>query len=242
MAKTLGIIPARFASTRLPGKPLAKIGGISMIQRVYQQAIQAKLNAVWVATDDERIQKEVESFGGKVVMTSQNHTTGTSRAAEASSKIGEADVVVNIQGDEPFIDPSTINALLGLFQQEDAQIGTLFTGFQAADEVLSPNRVKLVANKKGEVHYFSRSVIPFLPHEQVPQHLSMFKRHLGLYGYRASILQDIAKLPPSEWEKKEKLEQLTWLYNGYRIHAAEVRDSSLSIDTPEDLEKAKDYL
>ncbi|MCE5174119.1 MAG: 3-deoxy-manno-octulosonate cytidylyltransferase [Bacteroidales bacterium] len=245
--KFLGIIPARYASTRFPGKPLADIGGKSMIQRVYEQVAPC-LDDVWVATDDERILKAVKGFGGKVVMTSDNHRSGTDRCLEASQKIGgDYDVVINIQGDEPFIRSEQIEALKACFVSSDTRLATLvkpFTEKDGLNALRNPNSPKVVLNLKREAIYFSRSVVPFLrgvpPEEWLGK--GCFYKHIGIYAYRRDTLAEIAVLPQSPMELAESLEQLRWIENGYHIQTALTDIENLAVDTPEDLEKIRKYL
>lgn len=246
--KFLGIIPARYASTRFPGKPLADIGGKPMIQRVYEN-VQPCLDEVWVATDDVRIHQAVVDFGGKVVMTSDQHRSGTDRCLEAARKIGGTyDVVVNIQGDEPFIHPSQIEALKACFtQKEGTVLATLVKPFRKADgwEALSnPNSPKVVLNADGEALYFSRSVIPYVRAEAPATWLEhhTFYKHIGIYAYTLQTLATIAALPPSTLEKTESLEQLRWLEYGFRIQTAVTDVENLAVDTPEDLERVRTFL
>ncbi|MDD2612456.1 MAG: 3-deoxy-manno-octulosonate cytidylyltransferase [Bacteroidales bacterium] len=245
--KFLGIIPARYASTRFPGKPLADIGGKSMIQRVYEQVAPC-LDDVWVATDDERIRKAVEGFGGKVVMTSDKHRSGTDRCLEASQKIGgDYDVVINIQGDEPFIRSEQIEALKACFVSSDTRLATLvkpFTEKDGLDALRNPNSPKVVLNIKREAMYFSRSVIPFLRGVPPEEWLSKncFYKHIGIYAYRRDTLAEIAVLPQSPMELAESLEQLRWIENGYHIQTALTDIENLAVDTPEDLDKIRKYL
>lgn len=242
--KFLGIIPARYASTRFPGKPLALLGGKTVIQRVYEQAA-GILNDVYVATDDERISKEVERFGGKVVMTSANHKSGTDRCHEAYSRIGiPFDVVINIQGDEPFIHPSQLQTIMECFEDETIQIATLVKPF-AADEpyhiLENSNSPKVVVDKNMNALYFSRSVIPHLrnhPKEEWAKN-HVYYKHIGLYAYRAEVLKEITTLPQSPLELAESLEQLRWIENGYKIKAGVTGIETIGIDTPEDLKQAE---
>jgi 3-deoxy-manno-octulosonate cytidylyltransferase (CMP-KDO synthetase) len=230
--KIVGIIPARYASTRFPGKPLVDIGCKPMIRRVYEQAKQAKsLAGVIVATDDERIYNTVLSFGGKAMMTSSGHVNGTERCAEAAAKL-DADVIVNIQGDEPFIHPEQIDLAAKCFEKPDTQIATLIKQHVLNSELQNPSRVKVVVNSKMQALYFSRSIIPY--QRNTDTNTTYFK-HIGLYAYRADVLAKIVKLNPSPLEIAESLEQLRWLENGYTIQCAETPHESLSIDTPEDL-------
>ncbi|HJP62860.1 MAG TPA: 3-deoxy-manno-octulosonate cytidylyltransferase [Mucilaginibacter sp.] len=236
----LGIIPARYASTRFPGKPLVDIAGKSMIQRVYEQSKKcALLNDVIVATDDERIYDHVIAFGGKVVMTSPDHQSGTDRSAEVSAKNPEYDIIINIQGDEPYINPEQISKVALCFDASDTQIATLVKKIQTDQELFNPNSPKVILNKNSEAIYFSRSPLPHIRgHEQQDWllHFIYFK-HIGIYGYRADVLQQITKLPVSSLEKAESLEQLRWVENGYRIKVTETELETYAIDTPEDLNR-----
>lgn len=245
----IGIIPARYASTRFPGKPLAMIGDKPMIQRVYEQAKKA-LDTVVVATDDERIYNCVRGFGGEVVMTRTDHKCGTDRCLEAACKIGvvaeplDEVVIINIQGDEPFIQPEQIEAIKSCFDIEGTDIATLVKPFTEADtlEALeNPNTPKVVFNpENGDAILFSRSVIPYLRGIAREDWLSQHKhyRHIGMYAYRAEVLAEITTLPQSPLELAESLEQLRWLENGYKIRVAVCNTYSMGIDTPEDLQKA----
>lgn len=243
----LGIIPARYASTRFPGKPLADIGGKLMIQRVYEQVLPC-LDDLWVATDDERILKAVEGFGGKAVMTSDKHHSGTDRCLEASQKIGgEYEVVINIQGDEPFIQSNQIEALKSCFDQPETKLATLVKPFTLKDGInalLNTNSPKVVLNILGEAMYFSRSIVPYL--RGVPQNewleKGIFYKHIGIYAYRRETLAEIAALPQSPMELAESLEQLRWLENGYHIQTAITNIENLAVDTPEDLDRIRVYL
>jgi len=224
--KFLGIIPARYASTRFPGKPLVEIGGMLMIERVYNQVKKA-LDDVWVATDDDRIFKAVEAFGGKVVMTSENHKSGTDRCLEASKIIGgDFQVIINIQGDEPFIQPDQIELLKSCFiENESIDIATLIKPFNQEDGIealFNTNSPKVVVNLKGEAMYFSRSVIPHIRNFEEKEWLkhNTFFKHIGIYAYKSEVLEKIAKLPQSPLEIKESLEQLRWLENGFKIKTA----------------------
>jgi 3-deoxy-manno-octulosonate cytidylyltransferase (CMP-KDO synthetase) len=240
--KILGIIPARYASTRFPGKPLVDIAGKSMIQRVYEQAKKCmRLSEVIVATDDERIYKHVHDFGGSAIITSSDHQSGTDRCAEVALKHPQYDVIINIQGDEPFIDPEQISKLAGCFNDKDTQIATLIKKVMNADELFNTNSPKVVVNKLSEAVYFSRSPLPHVRGQEPQNWLSNFTyfKHIGIYGYRADILQAITKLPVSSLEKAESLEQLRWIENGYRIKVAETELETFAVDTPQDLEKLK---
>lgn len=236
----VGIIPARFGSSRFPGKPLADIAGKTMIQRVYEQAQKSQLTRVVVATDDERIQREVMRFGGEVVMTRSNHQSGTDRCHEAFQKIdGSADVVVNIQGDEPFIQPEQINKLVACFGRDETEIATLVQRISDVETLLDPNRVKAVINRRSEAIYFSRTALPFQkeipPEKWLDNH--PYYVHIGLYAYRPGILKQISELEPTALEKAESLEQLRWIDHGFRIQVAETELSAEAIDHPADLER-----
>jgi 3-deoxy-manno-octulosonate cytidylyltransferase (CMP-KDO synthetase) len=239
--KIAGIIPARYASTRFPGKPLALIHGKSMIQRVYEQVSKAKMiSQVVVATDDRRIVDEVESFGGYVVMTAADHQSGTDRCAEALHKLNaDFQAVINIQGDEPFIDPEHIDMLAAMFQNPNLEIASLATPIKSEEELTSPNVVKVVVGKSGKALYFSRSPIPFLRDKAVGNSLAnhTFLKHVGIYAYRSQVLGQIVKLEQSALEKAESLEQLRWLENGFSIHIKSTESESFAVDTPEDLSK-----
>ena len=243
----IGIIPARFASTRFPGKPLAMINGKSMIQRVYEQ-VSLVLNDVYVATDDQKIYDEVIKMGGKAVMTSELHKSGTDRCYEAYTKIGNnKKVVINIQGDEPFIAPSQLEEICKCFECEDTQIATLVKPFKAEDDIhalFNPNSPKVVLNKRMEALYFSRSVIPYKRGEEGENWLKdhTYYKHIGLYAYRADVLKEITKLPQSTLEMAESLEQLRWLENGYKIKVGISEIETIGIDTPEDLNKAEIFM
>jgi len=242
--KFTAIIPARYASTRFPGKPLAILGGKTVIQRVYEQAVSV-LDEAYVATDDERILQTVESFGGRAVMTRSDHKSGTDRIEEAATKIGTtADVIINIQGDEPFIHPSQIETLCRLFDDPQTQIGTLGKRFESMEAVENPNSPKIVTDAKGFALYFSRSVIPFIRGRQRDEWFGQypFLKHLGIYAYRREVLGEITKLPQSSLEIAESLEQLRWLQNGYRIRVGETNIETVGIDTPEDLQRAEQLL
>ena len=242
--KFIGIIPARYASTRFPGKPLAMLGGRSVIQRVYEQ-VAAVLEEAYVATDDERIFKAVEEFGGRVVMTRQDHKSGTDRIEEAAEKIGtQADVIINIQGDEPFIQKSQIETLKSLFENSETQIGTLGKKFESIEAATNPNSPKIVTDKNGFALYFSRSVIPYIRGKEQAEWLQHFPflKHLGLYAYRRDVLRQITQLPQSPLEMAESLEQLRWLENGYRIRVGLTDMETVGIDTPDDLRRAEEFL
>jgi 3-deoxy-manno-octulosonate cytidylyltransferase (CMP-KDO synthetase) len=232
----IGIIPARYASTRFPGKPLIDIGGKSMIQRVYEQCKKSEsLSDVIVATDDERIEKHVRSFGGKVVMTATSHQSGTDRCAEVVHKYdGLCDAVINIQGDEPFIDPTQIDALAFVFNELHTQIATLIKPLKDEADIKNPNIVKVTKNKDHRAIYFSRSPIPY---RRNPEATITYYKHIGIYGYRKEVLAEITQLPLGGLEQAENLEQLRWIENGYNITLAETSIENIAIDTPDDLKK-----
>lgn len=236
--KILGIIPARFASTRFPGKPLADIGGKSMIRRVYEQVSAAShVNQVIVATDDDRIFSHVQDFGGKVCMTRADHASGTDRCYEALTLQTELfDYVVNIQGDEPFIQPAQVDELCRILDGA-VEIATLVKIIDSEDELFNPNVVKAVVTREGKALYFSRATIPFQRKPEKDQWLEKgkFYKHIGMYAYRCDILEKISRLKISDLEQAESLEQLRWLENGYSIHVSETNHESFGIDAPEDV-------
>ncbi len=237
--KVLGIIPARYGSTRFPGKPLAKIHGITMIERVYRRAkLATSLHDVIVATDDHRIYDYVVGFGGKVIMTSDQHPSGTDRCAEVVAKVKEAyDVVVNIQGDEPYIHPEQIDLLVSCFKSGDSDLATLIKKITSVEELDQVNLPKVVIDNAGKALYFSRSVVPFTKPEARSQAVEqgLYYKHIGIYGYRASLLPELAALPKSKLEIMESLEQLRWLENGYSITTAISNHENLAVDAPEDI-------
>lgn len=245
--KFIAIIPARYASTRFPGKPLAVLGGKPVIRRVYEQVAGA-VDEVAVATDDERIAEAVAAFGGRAVMTSPDHRSGTDRCREAFDTLGGGyDVVINVQGDEPFIRPEQIAALRRCFDDPQTDIATLVKPFAPADGLAAlenPNSPKVVLDGRSRALYFSRSVIPYLrgvPREEwLEQHT--FYKHIGMYGFRADVLRRVASLQQSPLERAESLEQLRWLENGYRIGVAVTEFETVGIDTPEDLVRAEEFL
>ena len=242
--KFIGLIPARYASTRFPGKPLALLAGKPVIQHVYEQAAKV-LDAVYVATDDERIYTKVLEFGGKAVITSTEHHSGTDRIEEALEKVGgNFDVVVNIQGDEPFIAQSQIETLCHCFEDEVTQIATLGKPFECIKAVESPNSPKIVVDNRGYAMYFSRSIIPFVRGVERQEWLKKypFLKHLGIYAYRTEVLKAITRLPQSSLELAESLEQLRWLENGYRIKVGITNVETVGIDTLEDLQRAEDFI
>jgi 3-deoxy-manno-octulosonate cytidylyltransferase (CMP-KDO synthetase) len=243
MKRTLIIIPARYASTRFPGKPLALIDGKPMVEHVYKRCREV-YQMVAVATDDERIAGAVASFGGEYVMTSDHHHSGTDRCAEAASLLAskyEFDIVINVQGDEPFIKTGELKAISGCFDDPATDIATLITPIRSADILFDPNKVKVVRSADGYALYFSRQPIPY--RRDVPQEdwarCGGYFLHVGMYAFRPAILQAITLLEPSELEKAERLEQLRWMENGYRIKTELTYAENFGVDTPEDLEKVR---
>ena len=239
--KVVGIIPARYGSSRFPGKPLAMIKGKTMIQRVCEQAWKSKLDAVVVATDDIRIADEVLQFGGKYVMTDPRHQSGTDRCCEALEILEEQyDAVINIQGDEPFIDPQHIDLLVDMISRDDTKLASLVKRIDNEEELFSSNKVKVVMDKSGNALYFSRNPIPYMRNVAREKWLKKgrFFQHLGIYAYKAEALRQIATMQPSALELAESLEQLRWLENGLAIRMAVVEAGSLAIDSPDDLAKA----
>ena len=235
----IGIIPARYESTRFPGKPLLDIHGKSMIRRVYEQCLKAKLDRVVVATDDDRIFEHVQQFGGEVVMTSNRHKSGTDRIAEAAEKLGLSSdsIVFNIQGDEPFINPDDINLLADCFNKELTQIATLVKKINTIETLNNPNSPKVVLGVRQQALYFSRAAIPHLKGVKKENWLSekTFFQHIGIYGFRYDILKEISALSSAPLEQDEGLEQLRWIENGYIIQTAEINSESIAVDCPEDL-------
>lgn len=242
--KFIGIIPARYASTRFPGKPLALLGGKPVIQHVYEK-VAAVLEAAYVATDDERIYDVVKSFGGQVVMTRTDHKSGTDRIEEAIEKIGgEWDVVVNVQGDEPFVAKSQLDTICHCFDDPTTQIATLGKPFESMEAVQNPNSPKIVVDNMGFAMYFSRSVIPYVRGKEESSWLTHypFLKHLGIYAYRKDVLRLVTQLPQSSLEIAESLEQLRWLQNGFKIKVGTTDVETVGIDTPQDLERAEEFL
>lgn len=243
----IGIIPARYDSSRFPGKPLALIGGKMMIQRVWER-VSSVLDNVLVATDDERIKNAVESFGGKAVMTSKNHRSGTDRCNEAYKIAGHnEDVIINIQGDEPFIMPEQIKSIMECFNDTNTQIATLvrpFSSDNSFEELEDWTTPKVVIDENMSALYFSRSVIPFIRGKQKTEwvKLHQFYTHVGMYAYRADVLNKITQLSQSSLEIAESLEQLRWIQNGYQIKVGITKCPTIGIDTPEDLIKAEKLL
>ncbi len=242
--KILGIIPARYASTRFPGKPLVVIDGKSMIRRVYEQAVQCeKLSKVIVATDNAAIFNHVRLFNGNVMMTSGDHKTGTERCCEVVEKLlpehEEYDCVINIQGDEPYINPDQIGQVAGCFSNPETQLATLIKRILSLEELTNQNVVKVVVDKQGNALLFSRSTIPFTRGRELHDWLSasIYYKHIGIYGYQTALLRTIVRLPVSEIERSESLEQLRWLDHGFKIKTQITDYESIAIDTPEDLLK-----
>lgn len=243
--KFIAIIPARYASTRFPGKPLATLAGKPVIQHVYEK-VSSVVADTWVATDDDRIFNTVKAFGGKAIMTRTDHKSGTDRIEEAVEKIGgEWDVVINVQGDEPFIHTSQIETVCRCFDDPSTEIATLGKPFGDNIEAISnPNSPKIVIDKRGYALYFSRSVIPYVRGKEVQEWAFSypFLKHIGLYAYRRNVLKEVTRLPQGTLETAESLEQLRWLENGYRIKVGQTDIETIGIDTPEDLEKAEEYV
>lgn len=238
--KIIGVIPARYASTRFPGKPLVDIGGKTMIQRVYEQALKCNLAKVVVATDDDRIAAEVIRFGGEFVMTSANHQSGTDRCAEVVKHLPNYDVVINIQGDEPFIDPKQVSLIADCFLDPNVKLATLIKTIYTEDELFNVNIPKVVVNSNQQAIYFSRHPIPFIRGAEkntdwLKSH--QFYKHIGIYGYQITTLLELTKLAPSSLELAESLEQLRWIENGYQIQTKVTDIETIAIDTPEDLKK-----
>lgn len=237
--KVLGVIPARYASSRFPGKPLVDLKGKSMIQRVYEGVKKSgRISEVIVATDDQRIFDEVVRFGGKVIMTNENHPSGTDRCAEVAKAFPEMDVIINIQGDEPLVDFRQLDQLIDAFDVPETQIATLGNKSITTEDLENPNRIKIVVNHKQQALYFSRSAIPNAQHSQGNSHENYpYLRHIGLYAYRTKTLQELTNLKPTELEKIESLEQLRWLFYGFSIQVVETSIETPNIDVPEDLAK-----
>lgn len=242
--KVLGIIPARYNSSRFPGKPLIDLKGKTMIQRVYEGALKSeKLSRVIVATDDLRIFNEVKRFGGEVMMTKDTHPSGTDRCGEVVNHFSDIDVVVNIQGDEPLVDFRQLNALITAFEDENTKIASLGIKDVTLDDINNTNRIKIVVDSKNNALYFSRSPIPnFVNSKGNPLENYPFYRHIGLYAYRTSILKELIQLEPTKLEMIESLEQLRWLYYDYSIRIVETTIETPNIDVPEDVEKVLQFL
>ena len=243
-----GIIPARYASSRFPGKPLALIGNKTMIQRVYDQASK-KLDLVYVATDDSRIYDKVISFGGNAIMTSPDHQSGTDRCSEAVEKISEVtarkiDIVINIQGDEPFIKPEQIELLMKCFSDKSVELATLVRKTDRGEDIFNPNQPKVILTTEGDAIYFSRAAIPYFRDAEQSEWSTrhIYYKHIGLYAYKTETLKKITMLARSPLEISESLEQNRWIENGFRIRTAVTLWETLGIDTPEDLKKAEQIL
>ncbi|MCS7029679.1 MAG: 3-deoxy-manno-octulosonate cytidylyltransferase [Bacteroidia bacterium] len=235
----LGVIPARYGSTRFEGKPLIDIAGKTMIQRVYEQVQKANLDKIIVATDDTRIYKHVQNWQGNVIMTDKKHPSGTDRCAEVAALYPEYNFILNIQGDEPLIHPDTINSLIHTLNNPDCHIATAYTDFKDMESLLSSNTAKVVMDVRGKVLYFSRSVIPYI--RNLPQNEWLkqypYKKHVGIYGFRRNILLEIAQISPSSLEQAESLEQLRWLEQGYQMYAFYTPHDAIGVDTPADVDK-----
>jgi len=242
MSNFIGIIPARYDSTRFPGKPLVDIKGKSMIQRVYEQAMKAGLKAVYVATDNQKIYNHVLLFGGNCLMTSNLHPSGTDRCMECAEqlKLDDSDIIINIQGDEPFIQPEQIVRLCNCFEEAETNIATLIKQINNPQDLVNNTIPKVVVNKHQNAIYFSRSVIPFGAKKTNEELLAagVYFKHIGIYAYRVRVLKEISALAPTLLEQTESLEQLRWIENGYKIKTAITTEETIAIDTPYDLEKA----
>ncbi len=245
--RVVAIIPARYASTRFPAKPLAMLGGVSVIERVYRK-VSSVVADTFVATDDERIMSAVEAFGGRAIMTSESHKSGTDRCYEAYTKSGvEADIILNVQGDEPFIASEQIHSIIECFERPTTDIATLVKPFEASDSIESlenPNSPKVVIDSENRALYFSRSVVPYLRGVERKEWLRShtFYKHIGMYAFRADVLREVTSLPQSELEVAESLEQLRWLESGYHIGVGVSSIETIGIDTPQDLERAEEFL
>lgn len=241
--KIIGVIPARFESSRFPGKPLIDLKGKTMIQRVYEGAKRSKLlSDVIVATDDQRVYDEVKRFGGNVQMTSENHTTGTDRCGEVVENI-DCDIVINIQGDEPLVDSRQLDQVCEAFKEENVQIVTLGIKNVSEEDLQNKNRIKIVCDSNNDALYFSRSSIP--NQENAKESVAIgypFLRHIGLYAYRTNVLSKLVNLEPTTLEKIESLEQLRWLYHGYKIRVVQTDIETPNIDVPEDVSAVLDLL
>lgn len=240
--QVIAVIPARYASSRFPGKPLASLAGKPMIQHVVERVKRAQLiSRVVVATDDAKIQKAVSDFGGEALITRSDHRSGTDRVAEVAAHV-PSDIYVNVQGDEPLVDPGTIDALVSALQEEDAvQIATPCSAIHTTDDIMDPNIVKVVRNFDGDALYFSRAPIPWV-RDRGEKVAAQHWKHLGLYAYRRDALLDFPTLPPGDLERLEQLEQLRWLENDYRIRVVETEYDAISVDVPADLERVEKIL
>ncbi len=243
--RVLGIIPSRYESFRFPGKPLIDIAGKSMIQRVYEGAAKSSLiTEIVVATDDQRIADEVKRFGGKQMLTSTDHESGTERCGEVIQSMTDYDVILNIQGDEPLIESEQLNQLIEVFNNSEVNIGTIVKTISRLEDIRNPNRIKVVLDEHENGIYFSRSPIPNLaniPHEEWLNH-STFYKHIGIYAWRTSTLKELLNLEPTELEKQESLEQLRWIYHGYKIRTVVTEIETPNIDVPQDLDKVLEEL
>jgi len=242
LAKVVVVIPARYGSTRLPGKPLLLLAGKPMIQRVYERAkLAVRVDRVIVATDDERIVKTVEGFGGEARMTRSEHRTGTERIAEVAAR-EEGDVFVNVQGDEPLLDPNAIDvAVSSLLEEPQASISTVATSIKTPGDIMDPNVVKAVVDFDGNAIYFSRAPIPWVRDTGSKIQVRHLK-HLGLYVFQRDALLEYPTLPQGELERIEQLEQLRWMENGWKIRVAEVEHDAVSVDVPEDVTRVEKLL
>src|SRR5690554_5040321 len=243
--KIIAVIPARFASTRFPGKPLVEIDGKTMIQRVYEQAQKVNsLSEVIIATDDKSIQEHGHSFGAKVIMTSDKHRSGTDRCAEVATHVPDAEIIINIQGDEPFINPLQIEELISCFKDKETNIATLIKKITLEEELFNSNTPKVVVDKNLKALYFSRNTIPFQRNFRKEEWLSnhAYFKHIGIYGFRATTLKEITALPTSSLESSESLEQLRWLENGYSIQTAITEFESFGIDHLEDIKRVLELI
>lgn len=237
--KFLGVIPARYMSTRLEGKPLKKIKNHSMIEWVFKRAKKSNLDELIVATDDRRIYDEVVNFGGKAIMTSEKHTNGTSRIAEVCQKMKDYDVIINIQGDEPLIEAEMINTLISIFKENDELVmATLKHKLSSKEEIENPNNVKVITDKNDYALYFSRAVIPYPRKEN----MEAYYKHIGIYAYNNDFVQEYAKMSSTILEESESLEQLRVLENGYKIKVLETRYEPIGVDTQENLDKVINYI
>lgn len=245
--KTLVVIPARYASTRFPGKPLVDIEGVSMIMRTYRQCLKAShVSDVVVATDDQRIYDHVHANGGKAVYTSESHVSGTDRCYEAAEKSGiKADIIINVQGDEPFIQPEQIDMLANAFVDQEVEIATMVKKIDDAAVLQNPNIPKVVRKVNGDALYFTRQCVPYIRATQsINEYLehNAFYKHIGIYAFRLNVMAQLVKLSPSSLEKAEQLEQLRWLENGYTIRTIETIFETIGVDMPDDVSKAIAWL
>lgn len=237
--KFLGVIPARYESTRLPKKPLKDICGHSMIEWVYKRAMKSNLDEVIIATDSQEVFDEVKRFGGEVILTDKNHLNGTSRIAEVCEKITDYDVIINVQGDEPLIEPEMINSLIDVFKKEESlKMATLKHKLHKKEDIENPNFVKVITDRDDYAIYFSRSVIPYPRNEN----LDIYFKHVGIYGYKREFVLEYSKMESTPLENSESLEQLRVLENGYKIKVLETPFEIIGVDTKEELEKVRNYI